>query len=142
MNEIQQACLMAFAATYKFFQQAQIAHWNVEGKNFPQYHELFGDIYGEVYGTIDSFAERIRTLQVTIPKDFVSKSPLLEELMDSSDMEELVRGLFAANEAMNVVLKNAYTKLEDAGEVGFSNYIAERIDAHRKHGWMLRSCLK
>jgi starvation-inducible DNA-binding protein len=46
------------------------------------------------------------------------------------------------NEKMLLVLKMAYDAAEQAGEHGFSNFLAERLDAHRKHGWMLRASLK
>jgi len=40
------------------------------------------------------------------------------------------------------VLKMIYDLAEAAGEHGFSNFLAERMDAHRKHGWMLKASLK
>ena len=42
--------------------KAQNFHWNVEGDNFPQYHEFFGNFYEEVYSAVDKIAEYIRTL--------------------------------------------------------------------------------
>ncbi len=41
------------ANSYAFVIKAQQFHWNVEGPNFPQYHEFFGDLYGEVYASLD-----------------------------------------------------------------------------------------
>ena len=35
-----------------------------------------------------------------------------------------------------------YDRAEAAGEHGFSNFLAERMDAHRKHGWMLKASLQ
>jgi DNA-binding ferritin-like protein len=43
-------------------------------------------------------------------------------------MIELLNECFAAAEAEN--------------QQGIANFVAERIDAHGKHGWMLRSFLK
>jgi DNA-binding ferritin-like protein len=40
------------------------------------------------------------------------------------------------------VLKLVYDLAEQAGEHGFSNFLAERMDAHRKHGWFLTASLK
>jgi starvation-inducible DNA-binding protein len=37
-------------------------HWNVEGQDFSQYHDLFADIYEDVYSSIDPLAEDIRKL--------------------------------------------------------------------------------
>ncbi|MFN9902608.1 MAG: Dps family protein, partial [bacterium] len=47
--------------------KAQQFHWNVEGPDFPQYHEFFGDLYGEVYASLDKTAEYIRTLDSYTP---------------------------------------------------------------------------
>jgi DNA-binding ferritin-like protein len=43
---------------------------------------------------------------------------------------------------MLVVLKMLFDLSEQAGEHGFSDFVAGRMDAHRKHGWMLRASLK
>ena len=42
-------------------------HWNVEGPDFPQYHEFFGEYYADIYGTIDTIAEYIRALDSYTP---------------------------------------------------------------------------
>ena len=44
------------ASSNSFVIKAQNFHWNVEGPDFPQYHEFFGNIYEEVYNTIDAQA--------------------------------------------------------------------------------------
>jgi DNA-binding ferritin-like protein len=36
-------------------------------------------------------------------------------------------------------LKNAYRLANDHDELGLANYLQDRIDAHKKHGWMIRS---
>ena len=51
---------IAFASQYAFALKAQNFHWNVEGSDFYQLHQLFDTIYGEVYGAVDDFAENIR----------------------------------------------------------------------------------
>jgi len=43
---------------------------------------------------------------------------------------------------MFAILKIVYDLAEQNGEHGFSNFLAERQDAFRKHSWMLRSSLK
>jgi DNA-binding ferritin-like protein len=40
------------------------------------------------------------------------------------------------------VLKLVYDLAEREGKHGLSNFLAERMDAHDKHAWMLRSSLK
>ena len=45
------------------------------------------------------------------------------------------------NEAMLVALNNTFAAADAAGEQGVANFIAERIDAHQKISWMLKSSL-
>jgi DNA-binding ferritin-like protein len=46
------------------------------------------------------------------------------------------------NEKMLKLLKMVYDASEDNAEHGFSNFLAERMDAHKKHGWMLKSSMQ
>jgi len=43
---------------------------------------------------------------------------------------------------MVAILKYTFQISEEHQEFGFSDFVAGRMDAHRKHGWMLRSSLK
>jgi starvation-inducible DNA-binding protein len=62
MDELIKATKIAFATEFSFYLKAHYFHWNVEGPDFKEYHDLFGVIYEEVYGSIDDFAENIRKL--------------------------------------------------------------------------------
>jgi DNA-binding ferritin-like protein len=39
-------------------------------------------------------------------------------------------------------LNEAFAAAEEENQQGIANFIAERLDAHGKHGWQLRSILK
>jgi DNA-binding ferritin-like protein len=39
-------------------------------------------------------------------------------------------------------LREAYELAEEFDEIGLSNFIQDRYDAHKKHAWMLNSLLK
>jgi DNA-binding ferritin-like protein len=47
-----------------------------------------------------------------------------------------------ANNVVLLSLMKAYKIAEDAGEIGVSNFLQDRVIAHQKHGWMLKSTLK
>jgi starvation-inducible DNA-binding protein len=132
------------ANSYAFTIKAQQFHWNVEGPNFPQYHEFFGDLYGEVYASIDKTAEYIRTLDSYAPGS-------LERFAELSQIQGQVKIpraelMFAELQHDNNIILEClnhcigFAKQENA--FGIENYLAERIDAHAKHGWMLRATLK
>jgi DNA-binding ferritin-like protein len=43
---------------------------------------------------------------------------------------------------MLVSLLKAYKLADEEDEIGCANFLQDRIQAHEKHGWMLRSILK
>jgi starvation-inducible DNA-binding protein len=144
MDKLYQSAKIAFASEYSFYLKAHNFHWNVEGKDFLEYHELFGKIYEEVYGSIDDFAEKMRGLGTYVPASY-SRFNMLSQIEDETSVlakDAMVRELLLDNEKMGVILKHVYDDSEAVGEHGFSNFIAERMDAHRKHGWMLRASTK
>jgi starvation-inducible DNA-binding protein len=143
MEELQKAAKIGFASEYSFVIKAQNFHWNVRGPLFEQYHALFGNIYTEVYDSIDDFAENIRKLGANTPASF-GRFSMLSQIEDENNIlpaEAMVAELLQDNEKMINVLKLVYQQSEKENEYGFSNFLAERIDAHRKHGWMLKATL-
>ena len=144
MDQLQQLAKIAFASTYSFALKSQNFHWNVEGSDFFEYHALFEKIYDEVYGVVDDFAENIRKLKTYTPAS-LSRFNMLTQIKDETEIIPLVamvQELLADNERMILILKKTYDAAEAAGKHGFSNFLAERMDAHEKHGWMLRASSK
>ena len=144
MEELQKAIKIAFASEYCFVFKAQNFHWNVEGPLFESYHALFGGIYEEVYASIDAFAENIRKLGSYTPASLTRFSMLtiVEDETQILPVAAILEELLTDNEKMIQILKMVYDISEAAGEHGLSNFLAERMDAHKKHGWMLRASLK
>jgi len=144
MEELQRAAKVAFASEYSFFIKAQNFHWNVEGSDFLEYHDLFGKIYEEVYGNIDAFAEQIRALGAYAPASF-QKFSMLSQIEDENnilDKTAMCAELLEDSLKIAKILKLTFQRSEEFTEYGFSDFIAGRLDAHRKHQWMLRSSLK
>jgi DNA-binding ferritin-like protein len=50
--------------------------------------------------------------------------------------------LLQENNILRASLLSAYKIADTLGEVGISNFLQGRIQAHEKHSWMLRSILK
>jgi len=134
----------AFASEYAFALKAQNFHWNVEGPLFPQLHALFDTIYTEVYGSIDTFAEQLRALQIYTPASLVKFSMLskVEDENSVPDFHGMLSELLEDSERMANIFRITFTMAEQAGDHGLSNFLADRQDAHKKHSWMLRSSLK
>jgi starvation-inducible DNA-binding protein len=144
MEELQKAAKVAFASTFSFYLKAHNFHWNITGPDFLEYHELFGKIYEEVYGSIDNFAEKIRSLDTFVPAslDRFSMLTLIDDETDILDQDSMLAELYQDNQKMVKLLKMVYDVAEQVGENGFSNFLAERMDAHRKHGWMLKASMQ
>jgi starvation-inducible DNA-binding protein len=144
MEQLQKAAKVAFASEFTFYLKAHFFHWNVEGINFRELHDLFGTIYEEVYGSIDDFAEKIRSLGAYAPGSN-SRFNVLSQIDDETSVvppEQMVAELLQDSDNMVKVLKRVYDIAEAQGEHGFSNFLAERMDAHRKHSWQLRATAK
>ena len=132
------------ANSYAFVIKAQQFHWNVEGPNFPQYHEFLGDLYSEVYSSLDKTAEYIRTLDSYTPGS-------MERYIELSDIkgqtmipraELMFSELLVDNNKLLDCLQTCMEHAKAENNYGIENYIAERMDAHAKHGWMIKSVLK
>lgn len=144
MEELHKAAKVGFASSFSFYLKAHNFHWNVEGPDFLQYHDLFGKVYEEVYESIDTFAEQIRALGTYVPGSF-QRFTMLSQIEDETsilDKTAMVAELLEDNEKVIKILKMVFQSSEQNSEYGFSDFIAGRIDAHRKHGWMLRASLK
>lgn len=144
MDKLKQFARIAFASEFSFYIKTHSFHWNVEGQDFYEYHKLFELIYDEVYGSIDDFAEKIRSLGAYIPVSLHNLN-LLTKVDDEDSVpskDEMVSELLMDNEKMLKILKMTYDAAEAEGQHGFSNFLAERMDAHSKHGWFLRSSMK
>jgi starvation-inducible DNA-binding protein len=144
MEELKMALKRAFATTYAFLVKAENFHWNVTGPNFVQHHKLFGDIYDEVDNELDSFAERVRALRCYVPASFsqLSEYSTILDTVEILPPTEMVRTLYVDNGKVHEALMQAYQLAESFGEHGLSAYLSNRIDAHRKHGWMLYSTMQ
>ncbi|MDC0862926.1 DNA starvation/stationary phase protection protein [bacterium] len=133
------------ATSYAFVIKAQNFHWNVEGSDFSQYHQFFQGIYDEVYGNaIDQTAEYIRTLDVYAPGSFerFSQLSVITGQIKIPRAMLMIKELQEDNEAIQLILKQTFESATAEKNEGIANFIAERMDAHAKHGWMLRSFLK
>ena len=134
----------AFASEFSFYLKSHNFHWNVEGPLFGQLHELFERIYTEVYGSIDTFAEHLRALQIYTPAS-LQKFSMLTTIQDENHVPEwsaMLQELLADSDRMAEIFRITFDMAEANGDHGLSNFLADRQDAHKKHSWMLRASLK
>lgn len=144
MEELIVAMKKSLSDSFAFYLKAQGYHWNVEGDDFQQYHEFFGNLYEEVYSGIDCLAEQIRTLDA-YPQGSLSGMKMYATIEDEIQVpvaDVMLSNLFRDNKKVIDSLTEAYKMCERFSEFGASNFLQDRITAHKKHEWMLRSFLK
>ena len=144
MDKFLEQLKIVFASEFSFYLKSHYFHWNVEGKDFKQLHDLFGGIYEEVYASIDPFAEQIRAAKGYTPGS-LTRFSMLTEIDDSTAQYTagaMVLELLQDSDKMAEMFKIAFKMAEANGEHGLSNFLADRMDAHRKHSWMLRATSK
>lgn len=144
MDELAKAMKIAFSTEFSFYLKSHFYHWNVEGPDFDQYHNLFSKIYEEVYESIDPFAENIRKLGTYTPGSYTRLSMLsqIDDELTVPPALDMINDLLNDSEKCIKIFKMVYDLSEREEEYGLSNFLAERIDAHKKHSWMLKATLK
>jgi starvation-inducible DNA-binding protein len=134
----------ALADAYAFQLKVNNYHWNVTGSNFPQYHKFLGKLYQEVFASTDNIAEQIRALDAYAPGSFTRFIELtdIEDEVNVPDSNEMITRLVSDNEKILATLNIAFKLANEFDKQGLVNFLADRIDVHNKHAWMLRSIIK
>lgn len=144
MDQLIDSLKATHANNFAFYMKAQGYHWNVEGILFSQFHSFFGDLYEDVQGAIDPLAEEIRAMGSYAPFTMEQLDALrtIRGSVESTSAIEMASDLLEANNMMLASLNETFKLANDLNKQGLADFIAGRIDAHEKHGWMLRSTLK
>jgi starvation-inducible DNA-binding protein len=145
MNELTTAIKVLLANATVMYYKAHQFHWNIEGIEFTQYHEFFGDLYIDVYNSVDPIAELLRKLDDYAPvsiDDLYKYKTLEEETTRVELLVDIFASLIAANEEVLASLNKVFTIANANKQQGVCNFIADRIDTHQKHAWFLRASAK
>lgn len=143
MSELVEKSNKLLATTFAFYLKAQFFHWNVKGQDFFQFHDFFGELYADAYAAVDQTAEEIRALD-GIAYGSLTQYLSLSEIECQTTvpaLQSMVSILYRDNETIISVLKEVHEAAERYNERGLVNFIEGRIDAHKKHGWMLRASM-
>ena len=119
------------------------AHWNVTGMFFQSLHTLFEKQYEDLLEQVDTIAEKIRELDHFAPASLGEYQSLsiIEDAAGVMDAKGYVERLMMDHERMIIFLNKLFKIAEAANHQAIMNYIAERLDAHAKARWMLRTTL-
>jgi starvation-inducible DNA-binding protein len=145
MNELVTALKILQANATVMYYKVHQYHWNVEGIEFTQYHEFFGDLYEDVYNSIDPIAENIRKLNEYAPvslDELFKYKTLNEESARLIKLVDILGSINAANQEVINSLNKVFDLAQKSNKQGLCNFIADRLDTHEKHGWWLRASAK
>lgn len=123
--------------------KAQGHHWNVVGNDFAQFHEFFAEIYEDIYSSFDPLAENMRKLNAFAPYKLVEFAQLssIKDANVGTNAMSMCKDLYDSNEIMIRSLDNCFAIADEANEQGIADFIAGRIDMHKKWRWQLNAFL-
>ena len=145
MEQLIQQLKVILGTNFALYLKSHNYHWNIEGPNFPQYHDFLNTFYTEVFAQIDPIAEHIRYLDSYAPGS-------MERFLELADIEEAVDIIPSAMDMMTqlksdndrfiIHLRAGVAAAEQANEPAVGNFLQDLLGAHQKKAWMLRSIIK
>ena len=145
MDKLIASLKVALGNTFTMYFKAHSYHWNVEGTNFHQFHDLFGEIYDNVYGAVDPLAEEIRKLDAYAPislMEIYGYKTIMEDPTKPATPHEMVLNLLTANTEVLHVLSTVFDIATEEKQQGLANLVADRMGIHKKFEWQLQATLK
>jgi len=144
MDQLIQSLLLAFANNFTYYLKSHNYHWTVMGENFPQYHTFLEGIYTDAQESIDDYAEQLRRLGAFPKGDYtsiVSESELTDKPEDVVDPQVMFTNLLADLDILVARLQDTFDLATVRREYGLQNFLADRIDVHRKQQWQLNATI-
>lgn len=131
------------ADSYALYLKTHGYHWNVRGPNFQALHLLLEGQYTEQWTALDAIAERIRALGELAPMGYGAFGNLssIKDGDAEKEWEGMFQELLADNETVIATLRGAFKAADDAGDEATADLYTQRLAAHEKHAWMIRSTL-
>lgn len=141
MNNLVDGYKVLLASNFALYLKTHNAHFNVTGMFFPQLHELFKEQYEDLWAAFDNIGENMRKLDAFTPAGLsvYQKYSIVDDLDQVLDATGLVQRLLQDHERMIVLLNRVFKLAEAENRQDHMNFIAERLDAHAKMRWMLKT---
>ena len=145
MEQLIQQLKVILGTNFALYLKSHNYPWNIEGANFPQYHDFLNNFYNQVFAQTDPIAENIRYLDAYVPGS-------MERFLELSDIKEAVDAIPSPammmtelkedNDRFIFHLRAGIVAADQAGEPAVSNFLQDILSAHQKKAWMLRSIIK
>ena len=131
------------ADSYSLYHKTHGYHWNVRGPHFASLHALLETQYQEIWEATDVIAERIRAVGELVPQGYGALANLtsIRDGDPERSWEEMISELNGDHETVIATARDAMPVAEAAEDEATADLLTERLRAHEKHAWMLRSTL-
>ena len=143
MNNLIDAYKVYMASNFALYLKTHNAHFNVTGMFFPQLHALFKDQYEDLLAAFDEIGENIRKLDAFAPASLgeYRKLSIIDDLDGVQNAKNYIERLLLDHERMIVVIDKVFSLAEADNKQAQMNFLADRLDMHAKHRWMLKTLL-
>ena len=134
------------ANSYLLLVKTKKFHWDVVGPQFRTLHQLWEEQYQTLTETIDSIAERVRTLggyPVGTMEGFLKVATLKEDPGDIPVATEMVARLVDDHEQIIRGLREHIDQCsENFHDEGTADFLTGLMEGHEQMAWMLRSFIE
>lgn len=143
-KEVCKLLQVILANEYVLYTKTLNFHWNVEDRQFHDFHAFFKDQYEMLFIIVDDVAERIRSLGTKSHgslTEFSKTTTLKEKAVDGMDGIEMIAQLLKDHETVIQQLREDQDTAMELGDQGTNNFMIGLIEKHEKTAWMLRAHL-
>jgi starvation-inducible DNA-binding protein len=134
------------ADEFVLYTKSRRFHWNVQGPNFLELHDLFQKHYEQLSQVVDDVAERARALDGVAAgslEEYLTLTRLNEEATRSYDARGMIAALLADHETLIRSLRQDLRVCSDQhGDEGTMDFLTGLMQVHEKMAWMLRAYLR
>jgi len=142
-TDVTQELSKVLADSFAVYLKTHGYHWNVRGPEFFTYHTLLEQQYREMWEALDAIAERIRALGEFAPQAHSTFANLtsIKDGDPDKDASAMLKELMKDHETIIATCRAALTVADDDGDDVSVDLLTQRLAAHEKFAWMLRSTL-
>lgn len=142
-QKVGEALSNVLADTFSLYLKTHNFHWNVIGPMFHTLHLMFEEQYNELWLAGDAIAERIRALGCVAPGSYreFSKLTYLREPEARLSATEMIAELLRDHETSARTARWALSVARTAVDAPTEDLLTQRLIAHEKAAWMLKSML-
>lgn len=126
--------------TFRLYVQTHGYHWNVEGPEFRQLHDVFEAQYTNLWEALDEIAERIRVQGAYAPGTVAELMALAgDEDEPAQSARDMLARLISGHEDIARTLRAAIGAAAEAGDEVTAGMLTDRLEWHEKEIWMMKA---